>query len=444
VIGDAAPPEPVEVLLADGGSAELRAITPADAPALVAFHHGLSAQTIHFRYFSALVELPKLLLHRFTQVDFARDMVLVAEVGAKLIALASWHRGKRPDDGDAAEVAFVVADEHQGRGLGTLLLERLAELARARGLTRFRAETLAGNRAMLHVFRDAGFALERDADDVAVVHLRFPVADTDEARAAHEQREHRAELRSIARLLAPRAVLALGDAAEDAAGLRGRGFRGTLYTDLQQAPLGVDLALWRGDAKALPDVIAACAAAGVHALQLGALAGEPAGDERERFDRELRVAVRRNGMRLVGPDSFGLIHTAPSVQLCTAPLPEPPARGAIGLACDSAALARELLVAHGFARAGLSTFAGLGRRADVSANDLLQYWQDDPATRVVALAVHSPGNPAKLERIAAHVASAKPIVALACGGEHDARLRAAGAELVHSPAELALRARALA
>ena len=438
---DAAPPEPVEVLLADGGSAELRAITPADASALTAFHHALSAETIHFRYFSALTELPPLILRRFTQVDFARDMVLVAELGTKLIGLASWHRGQHTD---SAEVAFVVADAHQGRGLGTLLLERLAELARERGLTGFRAETLAGNRPMLRVFRDAGFALERDSSDVSVVHLRFPVADTDTARAAHEQREHRAEARSIARLLAPRAVVLAGEARADAAALRARGFRGALYTDLEQAALGADLVLWRGEAKALPELVAACAAAGAHALALGALAGEPAGAERDRFDRELRVAVRRNGMRLVGPDSFGLIHNGLETPLCTAPLPEPPARGALGLCSDSAVLARELLVEHGLARAGLSSFVDLGRRADVSANDLLQYWQDDPATRVVALAVSSAGNPAKLERIAARVAAVKPLVALACGAEHDARLRAAGAELVGTPADLAARARALA
>ena len=209
----------VEVVLADGGSALLRAVNPDDAPRIAAFHNALSLETVHFRYFSALCKLPPLILRRFTQVDFARDMVLVAELGDRLIALASWHRGKLPD---SAEVAFVVSDEHQGRGLGTLLLERLAELARERGLTRFRADTLAGNRAMLRVFADAGFALERESDDAAVVHLRFPVAETTAVQSAREQREHLAEARSIARLLAPRTILLAGDCVGDAARLRAR------------------------------------------------------------------------------------------------------------------------------------------------------------------------------------------------------------------------------
>jgi GNAT superfamily N-acetyltransferase len=234
-------------------------VKPDDAARIAAFHRALSLETVHFRYFSALCELPPLILRRFSQVDFARNMVLVAELGERLIALASWHRGALPD---SAEVAFVVADEHQGRGLGTLLLERLAELARERGLTRFRADTLAGNRAMLRVFADAGFALERESNDSAVVHLRFPVAETTAARSARELREHLAEARSVARLLAPRTILLAGDCGGDAARLRAGGCASELCTDAERAPHGLDLVLWSGAAAGLAPLMAAVAAAG--------------------------------------------------------------------------------------------------------------------------------------------------------------------------------------
>jgi RimJ/RimL family protein N-acetyltransferase len=423
-----AAPEACDVLLADGGSAHLRAIRPEDARPLVEFHRALSEETIHFRYFSGLTELPPLIVRRFTEVDFARDMVLVAELGQRIIALASYHRGREPSD--TAEVAFVVADEHQGRGLGTLLLERLAELGRERGVIRFRADTLAGNRAMLRVFRDAGFELSREPER-GIVHLRFPVEETDRARAAHEEREHLAEARSIARLLAPRAILLSGERRGEAARLRALGFRGALHTDGEAPDHGIDLVLHAGPAADVPAHLDEWARADVHAVALGELDGEPSGAEREVFERELAMAVRRNGMRLLGPGSLGLVNTAPDVGLCGAPVAQPPGRGALALACESSAQGHALLEQSAKRGIGLSTFVALGRRADVSVNDLLQYWIDDPATRVVGLALASCGNPRKFERIAARLGAKKPIVARAGGHpERDALLERAGIERV--------------
>jgi RimJ/RimL family protein N-acetyltransferase len=421
-------PEPSDVLLADGGSARLRAIRPEDAQPLAAFHRALSDETRHFRYFSGLGELPPLILRRFTQVDFARDMVLVAELGERIIALASYHRGANP--ADTAEVAFVVADEHQGRGLGTLLLERLAELGRARGIVRFRADTLAGNRAMLRVFRDAGFELAREPDR-GVIHLRFPVEETPRARAAHEEREHLAEARSMARLLAPRAILLSGARRTDAARLRAQGYRGEIRLDDGAAVDGIDLVLHEGPATDVRARLAAWADADVHALALGELDGEPEGPEREVFERELAMTVRRNGMRLLGPGSLGLANTSPEVALCAAPRAEPPPRGALGLACETPEQATALLDQAAKTGTGLSTFVAMGRRADVSVNDLLQYWLDDPATRVVGLALASCGNPRKFERIAARLAARKPLIAVSSGdAARDALLDRVGAERV--------------
>lgn len=408
----------------------MRAVTPADARRIEEFHRELSLETVHWRYFSGLRHLPPKLLERFTLIDFARDMALLAEVGERVIALASWHR----QHGDAAEVAFVVADRHQGRGLGTLLLEELAELARERGVTRFVADTLPGNRAMLRVFADAGFEIDRDSAG-GVVHVRFPVTMTPRAARAHELREQRAEALSIARIVAPRSVLVVGDSCVDPARLAR--FSGALYTDLRSAPADLDLVCYSGPASALPSLLGSLAGAGAHALLVGALASESVGAEREAFDRELCAAVRGCGMRLVGPDSSGLLNTDPAVSLDATRGPETRSRGGVALAGDGSVASHELLAAACAAGAGLSSYVSLGRRADVSANDLLQYWADDPATRAVALAVGVAGNPEKLTRIAQRVTRHKPLFALATGApECDACFAGAGARLAATPMEL--------
>jgi GNAT superfamily N-acetyltransferase len=432
-------PEPREVLLLDGSSVRLRAARPDDAERLTAFHRALSEETIHFRYFSAMAKLPPLMLRRFTRVDFARDMVLLAEIGEHMIGLASYHR-EAP--GDCAEVAFVVADEHHGRGVATLLLERLAELARARGIARFRADMLSQNRAMLRVFRDAGFGLEPEPTS-SIVRLRFPLAETPSTLAAHERRAHVAEATSIARLLAPRAILLAGERVTDAGALRAAGFRGELFTELAGLPHGIELALFAGSARALPELVEGCAAAGVHALLVGALRDQPPEAERAAFDRELRVATRRNGMRLLGPESLGLANTAPEVSLHALAGGRRLAEGSCGLASDSPELTGALLAAIEVARLGVSTFAALGRRADVSANDLLQFWHDDARTERVLLALESLGNARKFAPLAARLAAKKSVLALATrDAARDDLCRRAGIELADSPAELVARARA--
>jgi GNAT superfamily N-acetyltransferase len=384
-------------------------VRPEDAPRIADFHRALSLETVHFRYFSGLSRLPPPMLARLTHADFERDVVLLAELGERVIALASYHRGQ---SSDGAEVAFVVADAHQGRGLGTALLEILAELARESGVTHFRADTLFGNRAMLRVFLDAGFEVERKPDQ-EVVHVRFPLALTERARAASERREHLAEARSVSHVLAPRSVALLGECAAQAPRVLELGFRGSICDDVRNLPAGVDLVFFAGGAARVSEILAACGDAGAHALALGALASPPPVAELAAFDHELRVAARRNGMRLLGPESLGVANTAADVALCAAPLARALEQGGLALACDSSDPGAALLHQAVSAGVGISSFASLGRRADVSVNDLLQYWQDDGATRAVALAVASVGNPAKFERIAPHIGERKSIHALA-------------------------------
>ncbi|HTO51902.1 MAG TPA: GNAT family N-acetyltransferase [Myxococcota bacterium] len=421
-------PEAREILLADGGSARIRGVTPEDAPRLEVFHRSLSEETIHYRYFSAVARLPPFLLRRFTQVDFARDMVLVAEVADRVIALASYHRQKT---GDTAEVAFVVADAHQGRGLGTLLLDELAELARARGVTRFVAQTLSNNREMLRVFSDSGHTLERGSES-GVVSVTFPTADTASVRSAREWRWHRAEVQSVSRLVRPRGVLLVGGWAERA--FEPNGFAGAIYTDLRSSPRDVDLAVYAGAAAPLPELVGTLASLGVHALLLGALDGLDAADHAH-FDPELRVAIRRHGMRAIGPGSLGLLNPAQGLWLWTAGTARAARPGGLAIACDAG---REALVQQALeADIRVSTVLSLGRRADVSVNDLLEFWQDDPGTESIALALRSPGRAEKFLPLAARVASKKRVLALASGDARcDAALRDAGLTLFETEARL--------
>src|SRR5690606_26944045 len=194
------------VILSDGGTVLLRPIRPEDADGLVTFHRGLSEETIYYRFFTAKPELRPEQVEHFTTVDHHDRVALVAELGDRIVGVG---RYDRLPDSDSAEAAFVVSDEHQGRGIGTALLERLAAIARECGITRFTAEALPGNRRMLGVFRSAGFQETTTLTD-DVVHVELLIEPTEAYRAAEEGREHVAEAASVARLLTPRSVAVVG------------------------------------------------------------------------------------------------------------------------------------------------------------------------------------------------------------------------------------------
>ncbi len=174
----------------DGLRYSVRGIRPADGARLVEFHRHLSPHSVYLRFFSPHPVLSEAEVQRFTSVDYVDRLALVAAVGDRLIGVGRFDRAPGTTD---AEVAFVVADEYQHRGVGTVLLDELAGAARRRGVQTFRAETLAENRAMLDVFRHAGFALTTSSAFDTVT-LRFPIAATDhyrEALAAREERRQR-------------------------------------------------------------------------------------------------------------------------------------------------------------------------------------------------------------------------------------------------------------
>ncbi len=427
-----------DVIVADGGTVHLRPIRPSDAEALVRFHAGLSPRTRYLRYFSAYPRIPERDLYRFTHVDHHDRVALVALLGGEIIAVGRYERAK---DTDEAEVAFVVADAHQGRGIGSVLLEHLAAAAREVGLKRFNAIVLAENTAMIRVFRDAGYETTRHLE-YGEVTLEFAVDETAMTEAVMREREQRAEARSIQRLLFPTSVAVVGASNDEGKignavfrNLLRMGFQGPIfpvnpdarhvigvpaYRSVLDVPDEIDLVVIAVPASSVPDVVEQCAARGVRALVvISGGFGERGTDEERSAGREaqrrLVAEARARGMRVVGPNCLGVVNTDPGVRLNASLAPLPPLAGRAGFFSQSGALGVAVLGEAARRGLGVSTFVSAGNRADVSGNDLLQYWETDDSTDIALLYLESFGNPRKFARLARRLGRRKPIVAVKNG-----------------------------
>lgn len=423
-----------DVVVADGGIVHLRPIQPADADALVAFHMTLSTRTRYLRFFSAYPRIPERDLHRFTHVDHHDRVALIALLGDEIIAVGRYDREPGTNE---AEVAFVVADAHQGRGIGSALLEHLAAAAREVGITRFTAVVLAENGSMLRVFRDAGYETIRHLDH-GEINLEFDIDETAVTEQVMHEREQHAEARSIRRLLFPSSVAVVGASNDEAKignlvfrNLLRMGFDGKLFPVNEQAghvsgvrayasvtdvPDPIDLAVICVPADAVPPIVEECAAKRVHGLVVitGGF-GERGDDAGLDAQRALVVAARQHGMRIVGPNCLGVINTDRSVRLNASLAPLPPLAGRAGFFCQSGALGVAVLGEAARRGLGVSTFVSAGNRADVSGNDLLQYWETDDSTDIALLYLESFGNPRKFARLARRLARHKPIIAVKSG-----------------------------
>ena len=420
-----------DVLLRNGRPVHLRPILPADGPALSAFHDSLSDRTVYFRFFAPKPHLSEADVQRFTNVDHHDRVALVALDAGRLVGV-----GRFDAVGDGtAEVAFVIHDDVQGQGLGSILLEHLAEAARECGVRRFVAEVLPDNTRMLATFREAGFAVEQHRE-VDVLALAFDITPTETSRAVSAAREHRFEARSIHRLLHPEVVAVVG-ARRSGSGLghvvldniARAGFRGRLVAVHPQAAelhgipcvpslaeaADVDLAVVVVPAPHVSDTVRDASRAGVHALVVVS-GGFDDSESGARLQSELVDLVHRTGMRLVGPNALGVINTDPEVRLNASLVTHPPQAGTIGLLCQSGALSGAILDRFVSRGVGLSSFVSAGNRADISGNDLLQYWEDDVRTSVVALYLESIGNARKFVRLVRRLAVTKPVVMVRSGG----------------------------
>ena len=424
-----------DVVLRDGSVAQIRPIRPDDVAALQEFHRRQSPESIYLRFFAPMKELSDKDAKRFATVDYVERVALVLEAGEELIGVARYDRLDGPT-GHSAEVAFNVSDHFQGRGIGSVLLEHLAAIGREAGVEEFTADVLPQNRKMMGVFIDAGFEVKHHFDD-GVISLAFPIGATDASEAVRVAREQRAESASIRALLNPRSVVVIGVSHNrESTGrdlyehLRGGGFTGQLYAvnrtphaevdgevfaTLSQVPGEIDLAVVAVPAPEVPAVVRECADHGVRGVLVVSSGFAEAGPEGEALQTELLRTARTHGMRVVGPNSFGLINTAEQTSINASLAPNMPAAGALGLFSQSGALAVAGLESVAERGLGLSTFVSAGNRADVSGNDLMQYWLDDDDTRAVGMYLESMGNPRKFNRIARRLSKAKPVIVVKSG-----------------------------
>ncbi|MEH0547412.1 GNAT family N-acetyltransferase [Streptomyces sp. B21-105] len=441
-----------DVVLRDGGTARVRPITADDAQRLVSFYEQVSDESKYYRFFAPYPRLSAKDVHRFTHHDFVDRVGLAATVGGEFIATVRYDR-IGPDGmaasapADEAEVAFLVQDAHQGRGVASALLEHIAAVARERGIRRFAAEVLPANNKMIKVFTDAGYTQKRSFED-GVVRLEFDLEPTERSLAVQRAREQRAEAHSVRRLLTPGSVAVVGvgrgpgGVGRSVLGnLLAAGFTGRLHAVNQAFPEDlkeldgvpahrsirdiaepVDLAVVAVRAEQVPAAVAECGEHGVQGLVvLSAGYAESGPDGRER-QRELVRHARAYGMRIIGPNAFGVINTSPAVRLNASLAPEMPRPGRIGLFAQSGAIGIALLSrlhrrGGGVTGVtGVSTFVSSGNRADVSGNDVLQYWYDDPDTDVALMYLESIGNPRKFTRLARRTAAAKPLVVVQGAG----------------------------
>lgn len=425
-------PDPVDVLLADGSTATVRPAGPADRRAVAAFHDRLPRLSVYRRYFRSHPHLDAEDLDRITARSVER-LALLAERDGAVVAVAEMHR---PVGVEAAEVAFVVDEAFRGRGLGTLLLEHLASAARACGVRRLVADVQADNGPMRAVFRHVGFAATRHWED-GVLHVVLDIAPTESARQAAERRDTSAVVRSMQRLLRPSSVAVVGASRhpgtighELVRNLVSGGFTGPVYPvnpnaasvaslpcwpDVTAVPGPVDLAVVAVPAAAVPDVVASCGRKEVGALVVVSSGFAEVGSGGAEVQRHLASTAHAWGMRMVGPNCFGVCNTDPAVSMNATFAPDPPVRGRVGFASQSGGLGIAILAEARARGLGLSSFVSMGNKADVSSNDLLAWWEQDDDTDVALLYLESFGNPRRFARLARRIGRRKPIVAVTGG-----------------------------
>ena len=434
------------LVLRDGTVASVREVTPADRESIRRFFHDLSPEDRNRRFFTPSEPSDRVVEQMTDSSDPHRALTLIVHRlrsdSLRPVAIASYIAVNRT----IAEVAFAVDEGFQGKGLSTLLLERLAIRAMQYGFEKFQAATLAGNTAMLEVFRDSGFAI-RSKTSAGVVDLQLTLSASAEAVRSAEQRDRLATAASLVSMLTPRAVAVVGASRDPASigrrvfdALRAGGFSGpirpvnphidaldglTVCRSARELPAGTDLAVIVVPASRVLAVVDDCAAAGVKSLVIISAGFAEAGETGRALQRELVERVRNHGLRMVGPNCMGLINATADVRLNASFSPLMPPSGRVALLSQSGALGIAILSLAAHRQLGMSTFVSVGNKADVSGNDLLQYWEGDASTSVILLYLESFGNPRRFARIARRVGRSKPIVAVKAGRTREGS-RAAG------------------
>ena len=429
----AAPHRDGDVVLRDGSTVRIRVMRPSDEAGLCALLTSLSEESRWLRFYclqnSSGIAAEA---HREANLDQAFGLVACSGkdervVGHAFYAVVSEQR---------AEVAFTIANDFQGRGLGSILLGQLAQVASATGIEIFEAEVVAANHAMLHVFRASGFPIEVNAR-AGQLQVVFPTSFTSEARKQFERRESNAAVNALKLFFEPRAVAVIGASrhrgtigGEILHNLLSYGFKGPVYPvnpaadvienvksypTIEAVPGPVDLAVIVVPAAHVVEAASACARKGVKALVVISAGFSETGAEGKERQAELINVCRAAGMRLIGPNCMGIANTNPSVLLDATFAPGVPPRGRVGFSSQSGALGLAIMEFANSLGLGISTFVSVGNKADISGNDLLRYWESDDDTDVILLYLESFGNPKKFSEIARRVGRKKPIAVVKSG-----------------------------
>jgi succinyl-CoA synthetase alpha subunit/RimJ/RimL family protein N-acetyltransferase len=422
-------------VLRDGSTVHVRPVRPDDREALKRFLERLSPDSRSLRFFSLGVNLEGA-ADWAADVDYDLRFGLVALGGTRqaVVGHATWSRDD-PDD-DHAEVAFEIADAYQGNGLGTILLAHLADAAQERGVSAFEAEVLPHNHRMAEVFRESGFAV-RTRSGPDVLRVEFPTEMSDDALDRFDDRDRTAAEAAVAKFLRPGSVAVIGASRERGTvggeifhNLIATAFEGPVYpvnpharvvqsvpafSSVRDVLSDVELAVVAVPAPLVADVARQCAAKGVDAMLVISAGFAETGDEGRARQDELVAICRGAGIRLIGPNCLGVLNTSPDVRLDAMFGPLFPPHGNVGFLSQSGALGLAVIDYAQELGLGLSSFVSVGNKADISGNDLIQYWESDPETDVILLYLESFGNPRKFARIAPRVAREKPIVAVKSG-----------------------------
>ncbi len=425
-----------EVLLKDGSRMRLRPIKREDIERWLAFVSRLSPRTKYLRFHYVPVLGPEDAI-RFCTVDYKDAFAFVAEVlRAKRKDIIAIGRYYRLPNKHTAEVAFVIEDAYQGRGIGTKLMEWLANVARDNSITTFEADVLAENEEMMAVFRNYGFHITSSLKE-DVYHVAFPITHTRMVQKKEEKRERISTLASLRSVLNPHSVAVIG--ASRKPGTIGQlifkcvlenQFSGVVYPvnpnaeaimsvkaypSVLDIPGNVDLAVIVVPAQFVNKVADECGRKGVHSVIVISDGFKERGPEGATREKELLYVTLGHGMRLVGPNCMGVINTDPATKLNASFSPIYPPIGNVAFLSQSGAIGLAILDYASNLNMGISSFVSVGNHADISANDLLQYWEQDPRTRVILLYLESFGNPRQFGRIARRVSAAKPILVVKSG-----------------------------
>jgi acetyl coenzyme A synthetase (ADP forming)-like protein len=421
-----------DVALRDGSTVHVRPVRAGDEPAMRAFLELISADSIAFRFFG----VPNLdwATSWSMDVDYADRYALIAESGSpsRIIAHAAYIR----IDEERAEVAFLVADAWQGRGISTIMLAHLASAAEEHGIASFNAQVLPANHRMIDVFRQSGFPVEIQSSRDAI-EIELPTSISRDALVRFDERERTAAIAAVRSFLAPRSVAVVGASrrrgtigGEILHNLIAGGFTGEVYPvndradvvqslpayrTLSDIPAAAELAVVVVPAEHVLGVAQECAAAGVRALLVISAGFAETGGDGERRQRELLGICRSAGMRLIGPNCLGVLNTHPEVRLNATFAPHQAPAGRVGFLSQSGGIGIAIIEAAERLGVGLSSFVSVGNKADLSSNDLLQYWEQDPDTDLAILYLESFGNPRKFARVARRFARQKPILAVKSG-----------------------------